>query len=73
MKRFDFKPDDMPVFLSSGEVYELGLDHSTSNGITTFDDKANPALQGRRYFVRVGGGWQGFRKLTNARDYFNQP
>lgn len=57
-------------FLSYYEVYEL--DRSTDQGITTFDNpKENPMPQ-FKYFVRVGSGYRGFAKKSEANAYLKE-
>ena len=39
-------------------------------GVVTCDEISRDYLD-CNYFVRVGGGWQGFRYLVNARNFAN--
>lgn len=62
MNRYD--PDDPGVFVPRSEMG----DTSTDRGITTVD---KPRADGLRYFVRVGGGYRGYKHKRNASAYKN--
>ena len=68
----DYKidPQDSGEFLNS---YEIEFEFCGENGIYTFDKVSQNPKPHLKYFCRVGGGYQGFKKKVNARNFLNQP
>ena len=66
---YNIDPEDSGEFIENHEFYDFDL--STENGITEIDKPKT--FKGYRYFVRVGGGYRGFKKKVNARRYYNIP
>lgn len=65
---YQIDPNDSGMFIQQFELQEF--DKTTENGIMTLDHpKDCPYF---KYFVRVGGGWRGFKKKVNAKRYYNQ-
>ena len=65
---YQVDPNDKGFFVEDWKLRDF--DHSTENGVMTLDrPKDYPHF---KYFVRVGGGWRGFKKKVNAKRYYNQ-
>lgn len=65
---YQIDPDDSGEFIPQWELEYFN--YSTDNGIMTLDrPKDYPQY---KYFVRVGGGWAGFKKKVNAKRYYKQ-
>lgn len=58
-------------FVSSGELEDADL--SSSDGITTFENKKDNPYPDRPYLVRVGGGYQAFTRRRDAKRFYSIP
>ena len=68
----DYKidPEDKGEFLAS---YQIEGDFSSENGISSFDNPKENPMPHLKYFCQVGGGYRGFKKKVNARNFLKQP
>lgn len=73
----DYKidPEDKGTFVESWKMEdaELTTEHIQHGGITTFERESENHLKPLRYFVRVGGGYRGFKKRKNAINCLKEP
>lgn len=68
MRDYPTDPKDAGHFINDWQLQDI--DKSTYNGITELD---NPkSYQGYKFFVRVGGGYQAFKKRVNAKRFYNR-
>ena len=51
---------------------DIGVEMTSDKGIFTFDQPKDNPTNGLKYFVMVGGGYQGFKKKVNAKRFHNQ-
>jgi hypothetical protein len=67
----DYKidPEDRGEFVPSYDVEEI----SSEGNIYYFDKGEENPTPHLKYFVRVGGGYRGFKKKQNAKNCINEP
>ena len=68
LRDYPADPEDAGHFINNWELQEI--DKSTYLGITELDDPVS--YKEYKYFVRVGGGYQAFKKKKNAVRFYKQ-
>jgi hypothetical protein len=73
MRDYQIDPNDSGFFVEDWKLrdeFHITFDMSTENGIMQLDNPKD--YPDYKYFVRVGGGWRGFKKKVNAKRYYKQ-
>lgn len=65
VRDYDEDPNDPGVFVNANKI-EIGEEPTMEFGIGTFDNPSWNPTPKLKFFVRVGGGYMGFKKKVNA-------